>query len=83
MKARRKPFRPKPGKIYENHGGGIFRCEGKVRYGHIGWEANFRNVKSGWTFEARGVHVYEDGRIDWDYSVQGRFICRETRHEEV
>ena len=90
MKERRRPFRPRIGEIYENHGGGVFRCEGKVRpYETAGkeirsWRADFRNVASGWTFEGRGIHIYEDGRIDWDYSVQGRFVCREAiRHEEV
>lgn len=83
MNRSRKPFKPEKGTIYENNGGGTFECVGQARYGHIGWEANFRNVKSGWTFEARGVHRYPDGKIDWDYSVQGRFLVKGVNHEEA
>ena len=31
------------------------------------------NVRSGWSFLAHGVGIYPDGRIDWDYSTDGRF----------
>ena len=77
-KDRRRPYRPIAGAIYENHGGGIFRCMGQIAKGPLGWEARFRNIKSGWEFEARGVHSYQDGRIDWDYSVHGRFVVKEA-----
>ena len=66
-------YKPECGCIYQNHGGGIFRCIKAPRRCHIGIAARMQNTKSGWTFEARGIHRYEDGSIDWDYSVDGHF----------
>ena len=65
----RKAFRPEVGGVYENQGGGIFRClkSGRDR-------SKMQNVRSGWTFQAHGVGVYADGRIDWDYSTGGVFV---------
>ena len=33
----------------------------------------FRNVKSGWTFIAKGIIQYVDGTIEWDHSTDGHF----------
>ncbi|MBQ1576682.1 MAG: hypothetical protein IIZ83_06955 [Oscillospiraceae bacterium] len=65
------PFSPEPGKIYENEGGGVFRCE-SLSGGNM-FDAWMVNVRSGWYFLARGVRLYPDGRIDWNYSTGGRF----------
>ena len=63
------PFLPEVGKVYENHGGGTFRClENKC-----GTTAVMQNVKSGWTFTAHGCRRYGDDTIEWDYSTGGRF----------
>ena len=35
--------------------------------------ALFQNVKSGWTFTAKGVIQYVDGTIEWDHSRDGCF----------
>ena len=67
----RAPFSPEPGKIYENEGGGRFLCQ-KLQYGSL-FNAWMVNVLSGWSFFAHGVGIYPDGRIDWDYSTDGRF----------
>lgn len=77
-KSRRHSFKPEVGKIYNNHGGGIFRTVGwitsiRTHYGSVEWRAVMQNVASGWTFEARGIAIYPDGTIDWDYSVGGHF----------
>lgn len=32
------------------------------------------NIVSGWCFDAVGTISYSDGRIEWDYSQNGRFI---------
>ena len=69
----RKHFTPERGTIYDNHGGGTFVCVGVPYRCHIGIAARMQNIKSGWTFTARGIHKYEDGTIDWDYSVDGQF----------
>lgn len=66
----RKPFRPEVGGLYENESGGIFRC---LRIDAYRRTATMRNERSGWTFEAHGIGVYKDGRIDWDYSTDGYF----------
>ena len=67
----RKPFEPEEREEYENEGGGTFRC---VR--SYGTDAVMRNTRSGWEFIAHGIGIYEDGRIDWDYSTYGSFCER-------
>lgn len=66
----RKTFQPEVGRLYENESGGIFRC---LRIDAYGQTATMRNERSGWTFEAHGIGIYKDGRIDWDYSTDGYF----------
>ncbi len=68
----RKPFTPEVGGLYENEGGGIFRCLYVFEQLYKN-AATMRNERSGWTFEAHGIGVYKDGRIDWDYSTGGQF----------
>ena len=67
--ARSMPFAPVPGEVYENHGGGTFRCLRSL----YGTEAEMQNIKSGWTFTAHGCRRYQDNTIEWDYSTGGRF----------
>lgn len=37
------------------------------------FDAQMTNVKSGWSFIACGLLMYEDGTIEWDYSKNGHF----------
>lgn len=67
-----KPYKPVPGKIYKNEGGGEYLC---IR---IGGEPSqekawFQNIRSGWMCLCCNVHQYSDGTIDWDYSKLGEF----------
>ena len=64
--ATRKPIDCEPGHIYENEGGGLYQC---TDYGYSNDSFDFVNLKSGWKLTAHGVGVYEDGKIDWDYST--------------
>jgi len=68
----RRRFTPEQGKVYENAGGGTYLC---LRPGGFMAEGSacMQNVRSGWTFTARGTAIYEDGRIDWDSSSDGVF----------
>ena len=70
--ATRQRFTPERGRVYENQGGGTYRCL------HAGGflpacMAVMQNVASGWTFTAHDCGIYEDGRMDWDFSTDGRF----------
>lgn len=65
----RKKFDPVPGRIYENAGGGSYRCITTLGNGN----ASMQNIISNWTFVAHGCGIYEDGKIDWDRSSDGRF----------
>lgn len=69
-------FRPKAGKVYENAGGGLYRCDAWKMNGR-GSEDPFtawmQNTVSGWTLLAHNIVQYEDGTIEWDYSTHGRF----------
>ena len=67
----RKPFTPEIGGVYENEGGGVFRCLGAAHW--IYDAVIMQNIRSGWTFKAHGVGIYKDGRIDWNYSTDGYF----------
>lgn len=70
----RKRFNPEVGQVYENLGGGLYRClmtgEGI---------AMMQNVVSGWTFIAHGCGMYENKFIDWDYSTDGRFMKEDNK----
>ena len=59
------------GVIYENAGGGTYRCIRSTEDGAI-----MQNVRSGWTFEAVGLGIYENGTIDWDRSRNGYFVSK-------
>lgn len=67
-----KPYKPVPGKIYKNEGGGEYLC---IR---IGGEPSqekawFQNIRSGWRCLCSDVRKYSDGTIDWAYSKLGEF----------
>lgn len=75
-------MQPVVGQVYTNRGGGTFRCiaqaEDGPRYynaasGNSTASGVFQNIKSGWTFTAKGIIQYTDGTIEWDHSVDGRF----------
>lgn len=72
-KTQRTPFSPEPGQIYSlaSESGGEFYCE-RLQHGSA-FNAWMVNVRSGWRFLAHGIGIYPDGRIDWDYSTDGRF----------
>lgn len=70
-----KPFRPKVGKTYRNHGGGEYICL-DVSSADGRHYAIFENVRSGWNLRAVGVRAYSDGSIEWDYSTDGCFVER-------
>ena len=74
MKGKR--FAPKPGEVYQNCGGGTYRC---LRSGGIvpARSAIMQNVSSKWTFVAVGCTLYPDGSMDWCYSSKGRMADTE------
>lgn len=67
---KRTPFTPEIGKTYENEGGGTYRC---LRREDDWTSYTMQNVSSGWTLIAHGIGIYEDGKIDWDWSSGGHF----------
>lgn len=69
---KREKFTPIAGEVYRNQGGGTFRCLSSGK-GLPAGEATMQNVASGWTFDAHGCGIYDDGTIDWDYSTNGLF----------
>ena len=74
---------PTVGQVYINRGGGKYLCLSAgtrpcpTYYNASGCASGtsgvFRNVKSGWTFTAKGIIQYADGTIEWDHSTDGRF----------
>lgn len=57
------------GEIYENKGGGRFICLCDAN-GEI---TKLCNVASGWTLYAHVITMYDDGKIEWDFSTGGHF----------
>ena len=83
---KRTPFTPKQGGIYRNQGGGLFApAEGfeiwhhRAKYG-IDFSTLpenglwMKNIATKWTCYCVGIGRYEDGTIDWDYSLRGFFM---------
>ena len=66
----RKKFNPETGKVYENQGGGEYRC---IWGSSVLCTAIMQNTKSKWTLTAHGCGIYDNGKIDWDYSTDGYF----------
>ena len=60
-------------RVYQNKGGGKFRCLTSWEEPGYGSKAEVRNVASGWRCLAHNVTLYEDGSIEWDYSTGGFF----------
>lgn len=77
------PLTPTVGQVYTNRGGGRYRCIARMEkavttyFNPAGDSSDtsgiFRNVKSGWTFTAKGIIQYIDGSIEWNHSTDGRF----------
>ena len=79
---RQKPrkFVPSIDRVYENAGGGSYRCQGPIGDSCDAW---MQNTASGWTLLAHGIVRYEDGTIEWDWSTRGHFeTIREPEPEE-
>lgn len=75
-------MQPVVGRVYTNRGGGTFRCiaqaeNGPRYYNAAGGNSTacgvFQNIKSGWTFTAKGIIQFIDGTIEWSHSVDGHF----------
>lgn len=66
----RKPFTPQSGTGYRNQGGGNFVCIAATEQNDV---FIMQNQESGWTLDAHGIGIYDDGSIDWDYSTGGHF----------
>lgn len=57
------------GQVYRNRNGWDYKCLRNVEPGVVELE----RVSDGWTLLAHGICMYEDGRIEWDYSAGGRW----------
>ena len=75
--ASRTPFEPHSGETYLNINGITYLCKCGRGLG----EAVMQNPRSGWTFIAKGIGMYADGRIDWDHSTGGAFETVEQGRE--
>ena len=62
--------RPSVGSVYQNAGGGRFRCTLVADDGEFAW---MQNTASGWTCRCHNIVRYVDGTIEWDYSLHGHF----------
>ncbi len=58
---------PTVGQVYRNRSGCDYECTAVYPSGR----AAMKRVKDGWTLVAVGVRQYEDGTIEWDYSLAG------------
>lgn len=63
-------FTPVVGESYKNRCGSTFICRSEAEGD---FAAVMENPVSHWILVAHGCGIYEDGRIDWDYSTNGHF----------
>lgn len=57
------------GAIYRNRNGDYYKCTRII-------DNNTREMKrigDGWTLEAHGIKMYQNGMIEWDHSTKGRW----------
>lgn len=74
---------PVVGQIYKNQNGREYCClsnascpneEAAQRAVELGeHQANMVRMGDGWSFTAHGLHQYEDGTVEWNYSTGGAF----------
>lgn len=57
------------GKVYELRAGGFYKC--LERLSNVGYL--LRRPNDGWTCEAYGVQMNDEGKIHWNYSLGGYF----------
>lgn len=62
-------FELRKGNIYDNAGGGSYKCSRVIDSDTY----EMVNIRSGWTFLAHVITIYRDGCIEWDYSTKGYF----------
>ena len=68
---KRMRFTPTPGEVYRLQNSSEYKC--LCVAANIPHQAILQNTTSCWTFLAKGIGRYENGTIDWDYSIGGRF----------
>ena len=64
-----KLFIPTVNRVYRNKNGSSYRCVESSPERTV-----FINILSGWILNAHEVRMYDDGKIDWDYSEGGHFV---------
>ena len=74
---------PTVGQIYRNRNGSEYRCTGNAAYPDdiqkerslaLGeHRASMLRLTDGWAIEVYGIHQYEDGTVEWNYSSGGSF----------
>ena len=70
-----KPFTPVKGEVYTNGNGAKYLCEADGHQDEDGRSiAWMTNIKSGWSMTTKGIVMYDNGEIEWDYSTDGTFL---------
>lgn len=82
-----RPLTPTVRQVYMNRSGGRYLClalvtdQGILYFNAAGGSSStsgiFQNIKSGWTFTAKGIIQYIDGTIEWDHSSDGHFANKD------
>ena len=80
---RTKYILPVVGQIYKNQNGREYCCLSNTSYPNekdsqrsveLGeHQADMVRMSDGWSFTAHGLHQYEDGTVEWNYSTGGAF----------
>lgn len=58
------------GQTYRNRNGSDYLCRQTLPYGD---GTILERATDGWTLNAHGITLYDDGTIEWDYSTGGRW----------
>ena len=69
----------KVGSLYKlhDHDGYVLECIRVITDSYYSpYCARLRSTITGWTIYCMGINIYEDGSIDWDFSINGMFTER-------
>ena len=69
----------KVGSLYKlrDHDGYIMECIRVITdSSYSPYCARLRSTVTGWTIDCMGINIYDDGSIDWDFSINGIFTER-------
>ena len=71
-------FRPTVNEVYTNKNGSQYLC-----LSADGFDAEMIHTTSKWRFKSLGCQMYDDGQIEWNWSINGYFDTTQGRMDRM